>query len=34
MDVDLLGTPKRHDEKTPAGPVSNLASGTNRIRIW
>jgi hypothetical protein len=34
MDVDLLGQRRRHDQRSSAGPVAGLASGTNRIRIW
>ena len=34
MDVDFLGQPRRHDAKSPAGPVVGLTSGTSRTRIW
>jgi hypothetical protein len=34
IDVDFLGQPRPHDEKSSAGPVVGLASGTNRTRIW
>jgi hypothetical protein len=34
MDVDFLGQPKRPDERSSAGPIAGLGSGTNRTRIW
>jgi Right handed beta helix region/Protein of unknown function (DUF1565) len=34
MDIDFLGRPRPHDEKSSAGPVIGLSPGINRIRIW
>lgn len=34
IDVDFLGQPRRHQQKSSAGPIAALTSGTNRTRIW
>jgi hypothetical protein len=34
MDVDLVGQPKKPGQQFAAGPVADLKSGPNRLRLW